>query len=341
MDGGGRFLKPVTAPTARFTGVPAFAGAGSSLARSPSVGRASSTGSAVGAVFGALRPWQRAMRPRTSVRAIERQEWRVPRFAGLAMLVAFYASVGLYGAVRGGEYEDFVALHGDPRDIVARSIGFGIRKVTISGISELDQTEVLQVAGVESRGALPFFDAAAARDRLLGVPLVKSATVRKLYPDELEIAVTEREPFALWQNHGEVFVVAVDGTVIDRLNDERFTRLPLVVGEGAANRAKAFVKLMESAPELRSRVRAGMLVGQRRWTLKLDTGLEVRLPEENPAQALARFAALVRDQKILDRDVLAVDMRYGDRVVLRLSEEAADARAEVLKSKAKLKGSAI
>jgi cell division protein FtsQ len=326
MDGGGRFLKPVTAPTARFAGVPAFAGAGSSVG---------------GASFGALVPWRRALRSRSSVRAIERQQPRAPRFAGLAMLVAFFAGVGLYGAVKGGEYEDFVALHGDPRDIVARSIGFGIRKVTISGISELDQTEVLQVAGLDSRGALPFFDVGAARERLLSVPLVKSATVRKLYPDELEIAVTEREPFALWQNHGEVFVVAADGTVIDRLNDPRFNRLPLVVGEGAAGRAKAFTKLMEAAPELRSRVRAGMLVGQRRWTLKLDTGLEVRLPEENAAQAVTRFAALVRDQKLLDRDILAVDMRYPDRVVLRLSEEASDARADLLKSKGKNKGSAI
>jgi cell division protein FtsQ len=275
------------------------------------------------------------------VRAVERLETRLPRFAGLALLVGFFAAVGLYGTVRGGEYEDFVALHGDPRDIVARAVGFGIRKVTISGISELDQTEVLQVAGVESRGALPFFDANAARDRLLAVPLVKNATVRKLYPDELEISVTEREPFALWQNHGEVFVVSADGTVIDRLNDDRFNRLPLVVGEGAAPRAKAFAKLVESVPDLRPRIRAGILVGQRRWTVKLDNGLEVRLPEDNPAQALARFAALVREQKILDRDVLAVDMRYPDRVVLRLSEDAAEARAEMLKSKTKTKGSVI
>lgn len=340
MDGGGRFFEPVTAPRARFSGVPALAGAGLAGAGSSLV-RPSSLGSSFGSSLGAVAPWSRALRSRAGVRALSRQQWQVPRFAGHAMLAAFFATVGLYGAVRGGQYETFVAINGDPRDIVARAAGFGIRTVKISGISELDQTEVLQVAGVESRGALPFFDASAARERLMAVPLVKSATVRKLYPDELEIAVTEREPFALWQNHGEVFVVAADGTVIDRLNDERFNRLPLVVGEGAAPRAKAFAKLMDGVPDLRARVRAGMLVGQRRWTLKLDTGLEVRLPEDNPAQALTRFAALVRDQKILERDVLAVDMRYADRVVLRLSEEAADARAEALKSKAKLKGSAI
>ena len=82
---------------------------------------------------------------------------------------------------------------------------------------------------------------------LLNVPLVKDATVRKLYPNALSITVVERDPFALWQHDGEVYVVSVDGTVIDRLIDERFTRLPLVVGEGANTKAVAFSKLLESA----------------------------------------------------------------------------------------------
>jgi cell division protein FtsQ len=325
MDGGGRFFGSVTAQSARYASAPAFAGAGSSML----------------VPMREFLPQLRRSRPRPALRAIERTNVALPRFTGLFLLLVFFTAVGLYGAVRGGQYEDFVAIQGEPRDLVARALGFGIKEVTISGIAELDQTEVLQVAGVDPRGALPFFDAAGARDRLLAVPLVKTATVRKLYPNELEITLTERQPFALWQNHGEVFVVSVDGTVIDKLNDDRFVRLPLVVGEGAAAKAKAFARLMEAAPEVRAHVRAGMLVGQRRWTLKLDNGVEVRLPEEGAAQAIARFATLIREQKILEKDVLAIDMRYPDRVVLRLAENAAEARADAIKAKGKPKGSAI
>jgi cell division protein FtsQ len=41
---------------------------------------------------------------------------------------------------------------------------------------------------------------------------------------------------------------------------------------------------------------------------------------------------------VLDKDLLAIDLRQPDRVVMRLSEEAASARAEQLKSKTKKKG---
>jgi cell division protein FtsQ len=50
---------------------------------------------------------------------------------------------------------------------------------------------------------------------------------------------------------------------------------------------------------------------------------------------------LMKEQKILDRDILSIDMRYSDRIVLRLSEDAADARADAIKAKGKAKGSAI
>jgi len=42
---------------------------------------------------------------------------------------------------------------------------------------------------------------------------------------------------------------------------------------------------------------------------------------------------LEREQKILERDIIAIDLRMTDRVVVRLTEEAAAARAEAMKKK--------
>ena len=43
--------------------------------------------------------------------------------------------------------------------------------------------------------------------------------------------------------------------------------------------------------------------------------------------------ALDRDQKLLSRDIAAIDLRNADRVAVRLSDEAAAARAEAIKAK--------
>jgi cell division protein FtsQ len=70
----------------------------------------------------------------------------------------------------------------------------------------------------------------------------------------------------------------------------------------------------------------------------LDNGVIVRLPENDPARALKSLANLEQEAKVLEKDILAVDMREPDRAAFRLSEQAAAARAEMLAKKTPKKG---
>jgi cell division protein FtsQ len=118
----------------------------------------------------------------------------------------------------------------------------------------------------------------------------------------------------------------------------RLMRLPLVVGRGAETRAKDFLALLDRYPELREAVRASVFVGERRWNLRLKNGIDVRLPESDVAPALARLVALDREKNLITRDIVAIDLRLPDRVTVRLSDAAAQARIEAAKDKAKKKG---
>jgi cell division protein FtsQ len=79
---------------------------------------------------------------------------------------------------------------------------------------------------------------------------------------------------------------------------------------------------MELVPDLRERITAAVRVGGRRWSLKLDDGIDVHLPETGLDNALLRLADLDKSQQLLARDVEAVDLRLPDRLVLRLTPDA-------------------
>ena len=157
--------------------------------------------------------------------------------------------------------------------------------------------------------------------------------MQKLLPDRLVIAITERRAFALWQKAGRVSVIADDGTVLEPYVVRRYVDLPLVVGTGAETRAKEFLAMLDRHPELRANVRASVLVAERRWNLRLKNGVDVRLPEFGVDTALDQLAALERDTKLSGRDIAAIDLRLPDRVTVRLSEAAAQARDEAQKKK--------
>ena len=84
-------------------------------------------------------------------------------------------------------------------------------------------------------------------------------------------------------------------------------------------------------------LRASIFVAERRWNLRLANGLDVRLPETGVDQALERLVALDREKKLLSRDITAIDLRLPDRITIRLSDAAAQAREDALKDKDKKK----
>src|SRR3546814_20999451 len=77
------------------------------------------------------------------------------------------------------------------------------------------------------------------------------------------------------------------------------------------------IAVMNSEPELRERVTAAVRVGGRRWNIQIEGRIDVRLPEADAAGAWAQLARIERQQGLLSRDVLIVDLRLPDRLVVR------------------------
>jgi cell division protein FtsQ len=261
------------------------------------------------------------------------QGWQLPRGTGIAAVGAFLVASAAFGAVRGGHMPALTDELRYWRDAAANAAGFRITSIAMAGQNELTREEILSTAGITGRTSLLVLDAADARSRLRGNPWIAEANVLKLYPSRLHVTVTEREAFALWQKDGKVSVIAGDGTIVEPFVNQRFAKLPLVVGIGAETRAKEIVGLLDQCPLVRNQMHAAVLVAERRWNVVLKSGIELRLPETGVEQALDALVQLDRDNKLLSRDIAVVDLRLPDRVTVRLSDEAAAARLEVLKAK--------
>jgi cell division protein FtsQ len=266
-------------------------------------------------------------------RLISMIERYVPRRAGVATTMLILLASAGFGVVRGGHVEELTSTLSDTRNALANSVGFRITTVAINGRKQLTQDEVLAIGGVNGRSSLLFLDAETVRDKLKANPWIGDATVLKLYPGRLQINIVERSAFALWQRDGRLSVIADDGAVLEAYVTRRFTSLPLVVGKGAEARAKDFLALLDRYPQVRGVTKAAIFVGERRWNLRLKDGLDIRLPENDIDKALAALSKLDQEDKLFSRDIVAVDMRLPDRLVVQLSDDAAKAREDLLKDK--------
>ena len=271
------------------------------------------------------------------IRRIAARLAQIPQGAGVAASLLLLAATLSYGAVVGGHVTAIADWLKAARDNAANAFGFRIAAVSVSGGNQVSRDQALALAGVTGRSSLLFFDAESARTRLVANPWIADAAVLKLYPDRLLITIAERRAFALWQRNRAVNVIADDGTVLQPFVVGGYGGLPFVVGSGAERRAKDFIGLLDRYPQIRFAVRAAVLVAERRWNLRLTNGMDVRLPEGDPQAALDRLVKLDNEKRLLSRDITSIDLRLPDRVTVRLSDAAAQARDEALKANAKKK----
>jgi cell division protein FtsQ len=246
------------------------------------------------------------------------------RGAGVGIALVLLAASGIYGTMLGGQYAAFVRTEGTIPDFLARTAGFGVNAVTIAGAHELSEKQILDAVDIRRTNSLLFLNVAKLRDRLVALPLVKDASVSKLYPNRVMIEIEERRPYALWQKDGGVKIIAADGTPITTLDETHFSNLPFVVGDGANARIGEYFALLDAAGDLRGRIKAGILIAERRWTLKMSNGVEVDLPEMGAAAAVAELARLQNKYGVLDKNIVALDLRFPGRRIARLPVPTAD-----------------
>ncbi len=234
---------------------------------------------------------------------------------GAALFLALIVSVAFQA--RGGIAQVAMGV-GDVMAGRFASAGFGINEIAITGQALARESEIVAALGIEPNTHIFNFDVDAARLRVLEIPAISEASIRKIYPARLVVEVSEVTPVARWRVDGVTFIVdgsgrqVADATAAD-------DNLPLVIGDGAADTALMIIRALDRRPVLKDGLLALSRIGERRWDMIYDTGLRIQLPEIGLGQALAQLEAAQNEYRLLERDLVLIDMRVAEFTALRLA----------------------
>jgi len=197
--------------------------------------------------------------------------------------------------------------------------GFAVHDVTITG-EEHTRRETAAAAIAVPKGESIFgVNPDEARARLLMLPWVADAEVRRHFPDKVSVHLIEKRPFALWRNGNALLAVERSGAVITKVDEENdLGHLPLLVGNGAPEAAAPIIDAIAGQKAVQARLAAIERIAGRRWDLLLSGGVTVRLPEDGWERQLGELEKLIVEKGVLERDIASIDLRYPDNYVFRL-----------------------
>ena len=200
--------------------------------------------------------------------------------------------------------------------LVIRLPVFPLREIAVSGtIAHTTREQLDAIARSELRGNFFTVDLEAARRSFEKLPWVRSAKLRRTWPDRLDVELEEHQALARWRDialvntYGEVFAAASSA------------RLPVFVGpQGAAAEMTAhYGAFREALAGIGRAVSEVRLSGRRAWQVKLDDGQVLELGRQDAIERLARFAAVYpRVAAQLQDKRGRIDLRYSNGFAVRV-----------------------
>ncbi len=194
--------------------------------------------------------------------------------------------------------------------------GFTPQIIEIKGRNQTPKDDILKLVAPLKNQSILALDLGALREDILSLGWVSDATIIRTLPNRLELRLTERQPAALLQTPKGHRLIDQDGVIIDTADAAEFGHLVVVSGQGAAKKAAVILDILRTEPDLFSEVWAVQHISERRWNVHMRSGLEIKLPENDPVLAWSRLALLEQETAITTRDLAAIDLRVPGQLIV-------------------------
>ena len=202
-------------------------------------------------------------------------------------------------------------------DQVLTAAGFGIDEVAVSGHRFTADSDIFDALDLPNVTTMATLQSAQVQARLRKLPWIETANISRVFPGRIDVAVTERTPFAAWLNDTTTVLVDATGRELSAVREADWPSLPRIKGVGAPVAANALYQMLASVPEISPRLHVATRITQRRWQLQLTNGVRLELPPEGEASALASLLAQKSAAAWLDQPNTIIDLRSPTRIAAR------------------------
>lgn len=207
--------------------------------------------------------------------------------------------------------------------VASASLGFEVQNILIDGRVNTDPEILKAIINVQKGDPLFAFNPTQAQEALSQIAWVDTVHVERRWPDTLYISLDERKPLALWQKDKKLNLIDQYGDIIPVTDLNPFSNLVIVLGEDAPKNTEELFQTLIGEPDLFRDIESAGYIADRRWDIIMKNDIRVKLPEGDVALAWSRLAKAHAADNILDKNLMAIDLRDPERMIVRTSPGSA------------------
>lgn len=207
---------------------------------------------------------------------------------------------------------------------VSRTIMIGLGHGDLAHVHKISFTADVEnkdmtalVGAVSIPKSTPFYsiDLDSLTANLKAIPNVRDAAVRKLPNSTIRARVSYYHVVAAWTDGEYYFPVSDDGKIVQNPTAERPESALLF--RGYIPEGMDLTEITNAANDMAADIDYIERIENRRWNIQTNTGITVKLPEDDFAHAIANLITINKNHNILNRDITVIDMRDASRILVK------------------------
>ena len=197
-----------------------------------------------------------------------------------------------------------------------------IERVQIEGeFKYLLKDDLQQKALPHVRGGFFSVNLNQVRNALIDLPWVEDVSIRRKWPDTLSVRVIEKQPVAYWNENQ---LLSAKASLFEPENIAIKIVLPRLAGPKGQHES-----MLQELSRMQAWLTATGLVidemkqdARRSWTLKMTSGIELRLGRSNRHERIHRFVDVYSQHLIKQAEKIRhIDMRYTNGFAVAWKKE--------------------
>lgn len=203
--------------------------------------------------------------------------------------------------------------------LVFNASGFPLREVAITGdLKHIKQKQLALVVEKKIKGGFFLVNLKEAHDAFESLDWVKKVSVRRRWPDSIEVFIEEHEPLAKWGASG---LVSKSGYVFNAMVGDE---LPVFIGPeaSASTVTKQYAVFSKMLNTIDMQIVKLTLTDRTAWQLMTHTGMTIELGRTEVEARLKRFIRVYQSTiEKLNKKLTYADLRYPNGFAIRKPSE--------------------
>ena len=187
-----------------------------------------------------------------------------------------------------------------------------VKKINIFGLDENDQKILIYNLKNLDLKNIFYINKKSFQNIIENNSLVEEYTVIKKYPYSIDINIKKTNFIARINENGKFFLVGSNGKLTDNKNSE--VQLPYIFGNPKIKEVLELKEIIDQSNIEYSEIKTLYYFKSKRWDLKFNNDLVIRLPEKIKKETLDKIFIFLKDVELGKKKIL--DARIRNQIIL-------------------------